>query len=80
MKYKRVFLLGRPGCGKSALYGELEARVLASGQAITLERVDDFPRVWAKLQRDDALEQAGQARIYSERVASGGYAITTTIC
>jgi adenylate kinase family enzyme len=73
MKYKYVFLLGRPGCGKSALYRELEKRILESGQAETVERVDDFPKVWARLQGDDALEREGKERIYSRRTDDGGY-------
>lgn len=73
MKYKYVFLLGRPGCGKSALYRELEKRILESGQARTCERVDDFPIVWARIQRDDALEREGKARIYSRRADDGAY-------
>jgi adenylate kinase family enzyme len=74
--YKYVFLLGRPGCGKSALYRELEKHILASGQAKTFERVDDFPKLWAKLQEDDALEQQGQERIYSTASDDGDYHIT----
>ena len=73
MKYKYVFLLGRPGCGKSALYRDLEKRILESGQASTIERVDDFPKVWARLQRDDAREREGKARIYSRRTEEGAY-------
>ena len=73
MKYKYVFLLGRPGCGKSALYRELERRILESGQARTLERVDDFPKVWARLQGDDALEREGKERVYSQRTDDGDY-------
>jgi hypothetical protein len=73
MKYRYVFLLGRPGCGKSALYRELETRILESGQARTAERVDDFPIVWARLQADDALEGEGKARIYSRRADDGSY-------
>ena len=76
MQYKYVFLLGRPACGKSSLYRELEKRILESGQAKTFERVDDFPKVWARLERDDALEQAGQERIYSRRSEEGAYLIT----
>jgi hypothetical protein len=47
MRYRYVFILGRPGCGKSALYRELEKRILNSGEAATCERVDDFPKIWA---------------------------------
>jgi adenylate kinase family enzyme len=73
MKYEYVFLLGRPGCGKSALYRELEKHILESGQAKTFERVDDFPKVWARLQGDDAREREGKERIYSRRTDDGDY-------
>ncbi len=76
MKYKYVFLLGRPGCGKSALYHELEKRILESGQAITFERVDDFPKLWAALQRDDTLEKEGKERIYFKRFNDGDTCLT----
>jgi adenylate kinase family enzyme len=76
MKYKYVFLLGRPGCGKSSLYRELEGRILESGQAQTFERIDDFPKVWARMKRDDALEQDGKERIYTRRSEDGAYLIT----
>lgn len=75
-KYKYVFLLGRPGCGKSAVYRRLEQWILDSDQAVTFERVDDFPKVWAMLQRDDALENEGKQRRYSERTDEGGYVLT----
>jgi len=71
MKYKYVFLLGRPGCGKSALYRELEGRILESGQARTFQRVDDFPKLWAALLRDDALEKEGKERLYTRRTREG---------
>jgi adenylate kinase family enzyme len=76
MKYKYAFILGRPGCGKSALYRELERRIRERGQARTFERVDDFPKLWAKLVGDDALEQEGKERLYSRRTDDGGYTLT----
>ena len=76
MKYSHVFLLGRPGCGKSALYSELEGQLLESGRAGTIERVDDFPKVWGRLKGDDVLEKAGKERLYSERSSEGAYLIT----
>jgi adenylate kinase family enzyme len=76
MKYKYVFLLGRPGCGKSALYRELEQRILDSGQAKTVERVDDFPKVWARLLQDDAREEEGKERLFSKRIGDGNYIVT----
>ncbi len=76
MKYKYVFLVGRPGCGKSVLHRELKKRILESGRAKTIERVDDFPKLWAKFLRDDALEKAGKERIDTGRSAAGDYKIT----
>jgi adenylate kinase family enzyme len=73
VKYKYIFLLGRPACGKSAVYRALEERILFSGQALSCERMDDFPKLMAKFQRDDALEREGQARIHSTRTDDGGY-------
>lgn len=71
MKYRYVFLLGRPGCGKSAIYRELEMRILESGQAKTFERIDDFPILWAAVLRDDALEKEGKERLYFKRTDEG---------
>lgn len=76
MKYRYIFLLGRPACGKSALYRELKKQILASGRDITFERVDDFPKLWAKMKKDDALEQEGRERIHTRRTDDGGYGIT----
>lgn len=73
MKYKYVFLLGRAACGKSAVYRALEERLLASGQALTFQRVDDFPIVRARFKGDDALEKEGKERVYSTRSAGGAY-------
>jgi len=76
MKYKYVFLLGRPGCGKSALYRELEKRILESGQAKTFERVDDFPKLWAAFLRDETLEKEGKERLYFKRSDEGGLCLS----
>ena len=76
MKYKYIFLLGRPACGKSALYRELEKQILESGQAQTFERIDDFPKVWAKFKGDDALERDGKPRVHTRRSEDGAYLIT----
>jgi len=76
MKYKYVFLLGRPGCGKSAVYRELETRLISSGEASSFERVDDFPKLWAKFKKDDALTSTGKKRIYSKQTDDGGYLVT----
>ena len=76
MKYRYAFLLGRPGCGKSAVYRELEKQISESGQARTLERADDFPKLWARLQADDALQKEGKERLCSRRSDDGDYHIT----
>jgi hypothetical protein len=76
MRHRYVFVLGRAGCGKSALYREMEKRMLGSGTAKTLERVDDFPRFWAAFKNDDAREREGRERIYSERTDDGDYIVT----
>ncbi len=38
-----VFLIGRPGCGKSAAYHVLEEELRARGYGGELKRIDDFP-------------------------------------
>jgi adenylate kinase family enzyme len=76
MKCQYIFLLGRPGCGKSALYRELERQLSERGDGPTLERADDFPKLWARMRRDDALEQQGKERICTRRTASGSYILT----
>ena len=76
MKYKSVFLLGRAGCGKSALYRQLQKRLLECGRAKTVERVDDFPRIWAKFLSDDAREKDGQERLHSRPTPDGDYLLT----
>jgi hypothetical protein len=41
-----------------------------------LERIDDFPKLWALFKRDDALEEEGKERIYSVPAGYGDYALT----
>ena len=38
-----VFLIGRPGCGKSAVFRILKEQLRASGFKGELKRIDDFP-------------------------------------
>lgn len=47
-----VFLLGRPGSGKSAIYRELERRIREEGLASEVMRIDDFPVLKELLDRD----------------------------
>jgi adenylate kinase family enzyme len=77
-KYRYVILLGRPGCGKSAFYRQIETRVKEEGLAHTFERVDDFPKLWAKIMKDDELTKEGKDRIYSGLTDDGEYKIINT--
>ncbi|MDI6643333.1 MAG: hypothetical protein QMD95_04735, partial [Candidatus Hodarchaeaceae archaeon] len=47
-----VFLLGRPGCGKSVVYRFLSERLRAEGLAEEVMRIDDFPVLQELLDRD----------------------------
>ncbi len=47
-----IFLLGRPGCGKSAIYRLLSERLRAEGLAEEVMRIDDFPVLQELLDRD----------------------------
>ncbi len=75
LKVKYIFLLGRPGCGKSAVYNQLIKRLKNEGLANDFPRVDDFPKLWAKFQGDDELEGRGEERKYSRRTDDGGYKV-----
>ena len=43
---RNIFMLGRPGCGKSELYRRLTPRLKEEGLAQEFVRVDDFPKLW----------------------------------
>lgn len=47
-----IFLLGRPGSGKSAIYRTLSERLRAEGLAEEVMRIDDFPVLQELLDRD----------------------------
>jgi len=47
-----VFLLGRPGSGKSVVYRMLSERLRAEGLASDITRIDDFPVLREMLDRD----------------------------
>ena len=76
MKYRYSFILGRPGCGKSALYRALEKRLVDSGQVKTCERVDDFPKLWAQIQADDARQRKGKEPLFCRVDEHGGVEVT----
>lgn len=76
MKFRYLFLLGRPASGKSALFREIKRQLRASGSTSRLERRDDVHKVWARLWHDDALEAAGEERLWSKRLGVGDYELT----
>jgi len=69
-------MLGRPGCGKSAVYRKLEKRLKEENLASSFERVDDFPKLWNKFVTDDKLQKEGKPRVYSRPTDDGGYKVT----
>lgn len=52
-----VFLLGRPGCGKSVVYRILSKRVKGRGLVEDTTRIDDFPILEELLEEDEAHEK-----------------------
>lgn len=69
LKKRYIFLLGRPGCGKSAVYNQLVKRLKEENLAEDFPRVDDFPKLWKLFQED--VEQKR-----SRRTEDGGYKVT----
>jgi adenylylsulfate kinase-like enzyme len=51
-RFSFVFLLGRPGSGKSAIYRILSKRLAEEGLAKEVTRMDDFPVLQELLSRD----------------------------
>ncbi|MBN1899044.1 MAG: hypothetical protein JW827_09720 [Spirochaetes bacterium] len=64
-----IFLLGRPGCGKSAVYNQLVRRLKEENLADEFPRVDDFPKLWKLFQEDTRQKR-------SRRTEDGGYKVT----
>ena len=64
-----VFLLGRPGCGKSTVYKALAPKLEAAGVASDFERVDDFPKLWNLFQTDAEFRRC-------RRTEDGDYRVT----
>lgn len=71
-----VFLMGRPGCGKSEIYRRVTEEFKNRKLASDFLRVDDFPKLWAKFTSDDAAEKSGLPRKYSKTTSDGGYLVT----
>ncbi|MCK4778377.1 MAG: hypothetical protein KAS39_08340, partial [Actinomycetia bacterium] len=51
-KFSYAFLLGRPGCGKSAIYRRLTEKLETGGGAKKFIRLDDFPVLKELLDKD----------------------------
>ena len=64
-KLRYVFLLGRAGCGKSAVFRALTPKLEEAGLAADFERLDDFPKLWARLVEDDRRASEGKQRLWS---------------
>jgi len=43
-----IFLLGRPGCGKSEFFRRLSKRIIEEKIATKIDRIDDYPKLEAK--------------------------------
>lgn len=68
MKPSFIFLLGRPGSGKSAIYRILSKKLVERGLAKEVTRMDDFPVLQELLDRD-----TGFKRHYRKE---GGFVVT----
>jgi len=71
-----IFLMGRPGCGKSEIYRRVADELKKRNLASDFMRVDDFPKLWAKFTGDDAAQKEGKPRRYSVKTSDGGYLVT----
>jgi adenylate kinase family enzyme len=67
-----IFLLGRPGCGKSAIYRMVVEKLKEKGVGKEYPRVDDFPKLWAIFQNDEKTGQWKRCR----KTPDGGYKVT----
>lgn len=68
-KCRNIFILGRPGCGKSELYRRLTPRLKKEGFAREFMRVDDFPKLWNIFVNDKNYKRCRPTK-------DGGYKVT----
>ncbi|MBU2567850.1 MAG: AAA family ATPase [Elusimicrobia bacterium] len=66
-----VFLLGRPGCGKSEIFRRASEKLKQENLCDDFVRVDDFPKLWAIFQGD---EKTGRWE-HCRKTQDGGYKI-----
>jgi len=69
---KTVFLMGVPGCGKSAFYKRFIKRLEEEGLFKEFVRVDDFPKLWSIFMEDQNSGQWKRCRPTED----GGYKVT----
>jgi adenylate kinase family enzyme len=72
MKALNIFLLGRPGCGKSEIYRRLTEKFKTEKIYGDFIRVDDFPKLWAIFQDDEKTCAWRRCR----KTPDGGYKVT----
>ncbi|MCK4648761.1 hypothetical protein KAT51_04470 [bacterium] len=68
IKYPFIFLLGRPGCGKSVIYEMLTERLKKRGLAKEFIRIDDFPILKELFDKDVHFKR--------HRKIAGGFEVT----
>ncbi len=68
IKYPFIFLLGRPGCGKSVIYEMLTEKLKERGLAREFMRIDDFPILKELFDRDVHFQR--------HRRKAGGFEVT----
>jgi shikimate kinase len=66
---KNIFLLGRPGCGKSELYRRFTQAFKDLGLARDFIRIDDFPKLWDIFSNDKSFKRCRPTE-------DGGYKVT----
>lgn len=67
-----IFLLGRPGSGKSEIFRRLSKKIVAVGFAKKCLKLDDFSYLWTIFQED---ERTGKWQ-RSRKIADGNYLVT----
>jgi adenylate kinase family enzyme len=72
MNCLNVFLLGRPGCGKSEIFRRITAKLSQEKICNDFLRVDDFPKLWNIFQEDEKTGEWKRCR----KTPDGGYLVT----
>ncbi|MEA1904284.1 MAG: hypothetical protein U9M97_00130, partial [Candidatus Hadarchaeota archaeon] len=55
--FEYIFLLGRPGCGKSVVYDLLTSRMREEGLGREFMRIDDYPILKELMRRDTGFKK-----------------------